>query len=71
MSQNIQDQNRQLGTLRAKGCAKIFNVTECTWWRWNKGGITPKPIKIGPRVTVWKVSEVLAMLESNEGPEAE
>lgn len=62
MSQDTQDQNR-LGTLRAKGCAKLFGVCEVTWWRWVRDGLAPKSIKIGPRVTVWRVSEVLAMLE--------
>lgn len=63
MSQNMQDQTNQLGTMRAKGCASFFGVSECTWWRWTREGRTPKPIKLGSRVTVWKRSEVLAMME--------
>lgn len=63
MSQNMQGQTNQLGTIRAKKCAELFDVSICTWWRWVRTGQAPKSIKIGPRVTVWKVSDVMAMLD--------
>jgi predicted DNA-binding transcriptional regulator AlpA len=38
-------------------------VGESTWWGWVKDGKAPKPIKLSPRVTVWRESEVRAFVE--------
>lgn len=44
--------------VRAKECAAMFGVSESTWWRWLAEGRLPKPIKIGPRVTCWRIEEL-------------
>lgn len=41
----------------------IVQVGESTWWAWVKDGKAPKPIKLSPRVTVWRESEVRDFVE--------
>ena len=39
-------------------------VSKSTWWAGVKTGRYPKPLKIGPRVTVWRVEDILALIEN-------
>lgn len=51
------------GALRAKGCAQFFGIGESTWWRWASEGRIPPGIRLSGRVTVWKISDVIAFME--------
>ena len=37
-------------------------VSKSTWWAGVKDGRFPKPIKLGPRVTAWRVTDILALI---------
>jgi prophage regulatory protein len=50
--------------MRVKSVAEALNVCESTIWRLSKKGILPKPIKLAPRTTVWRVSDIEAAIES-------
>lgn len=39
-------------------------VSKSTWWQGVKDGRFPKPQKLGPRTTVWKVEDIRALYES-------
>jgi len=41
----------------------IIPVCKSTWWKGVKTGIYPKPIKLSPRVTVWRVEDIRAFIE--------
>lgn len=42
----------------------IIPVSKSTWWAGVKTGRYPKPAKkLGPRITVWKVSDIRALIE--------
>lgn len=41
----------------------IVPVGKSTWWDGVKSGRFPKPIKLGPRTTVWKVEDIRALIE--------
>jgi predicted DNA-binding transcriptional regulator AlpA len=57
-------------TLPAQGFVRlplilaIFPVGRSTWWAGVKCGRYPRPVKLGPRVTAWKVEDVRALLAS-------
>lgn len=36
----------------------IIPVKKSCWWQGVKSGRFPKPVKIGPRVTVWRVEDI-------------
>jgi hypothetical protein len=47
----------------------IIPVCRTTWWAGVKSGLYPKPIKLSPRVTVWRREDILALLALPKGDE--
>ncbi|MER2539913.1 MAG: AlpA family phage regulatory protein [Azonexus sp.] len=41
-------------------------VSRATWWAGCKSGKFPKPVKLGPRTTVWKVEDLRALIASEK-----
>ena len=41
----------------------LIPVSKSTWWAGVKSGRFPKPVKLGPRITVWRVSSIRALIE--------
>jgi prophage regulatory protein len=41
-------------------------VGRSTWWAGVKSGRFPKPVKLGPRTTVWKVEDIRTLIERAE-----
>lgn len=39
-------------------------VSKSTWWAGIKTGRYPKPLKLGPRVTVWRVEDIRRLIAS-------
>ncbi len=40
----------------------IIPVSATSWWAGVKSGKYPKSVKLGPRTTAWRASEVLALV---------
>lgn len=38
-------------------------VSKSTWWAGIKDGRFPKPVKLGARITVWRVEDIRALIE--------
>jgi predicted DNA-binding transcriptional regulator AlpA len=38
-------------------------VGRSTWWQGVKTGRFPKPVKLGPRTTAWRVEDIRALIE--------
>lgn len=38
-------------------------VSKSTWWAGIKDGRFPKPVKLGPRITAWRVEDIHALIE--------
>lgn len=49
--------------LRLKEVLQIIPVSKSSWWDGVQKGKYPKPIKLGPRTTCWKESDVLKILD--------
>ncbi len=64
------NQTQQPAPLPAEGYARLpqvlaaFPVSRATWWAGVKSGKFPKPVKLGPRTTVWKVDDLRALIAS-------
>ena len=43
-------------------------VGKSTWWAGIKDGRFPKPVKLGPRITAWRVDDIRALIENGAGP---
>lgn len=44
----------------------IIPVSRSTWWAGVKSGHFPRPVKLGPRTTVWRVEDIRALIENPE-----
>ena len=44
----------------------IIPVGKSTWWLGVKEGRFPKPVKLGPRTTVWRVEYIKKLIEQAE-----
>jgi predicted DNA-binding transcriptional regulator AlpA len=42
----------------------IIPVGRSTWWAGVKSGRFPKPIRLGPRMSAWKVEDIQALIAS-------
>ena len=38
-------------------------VSKSTWWAGIKTGRFPKPVKLGPRITAWRVDDIRSLIE--------
>ena len=45
----------------------VFPVSKSTWWAGVKTGRFPKPVKLGPRVTAWRVEDIRALIARVSG----
>jgi prophage regulatory protein len=48
---------------RKKGQPGLLPFGPTTWWDGVKSGRFPKPVKLGPRITAWRVEDIRALLE--------
>lgn len=39
-------------------------VSKSTWWAGVKDGRFPKPVKLGPRTTAWRVEDIRRLIET-------
>lgn len=44
----------------------IIPVSKSTWWAGVRSGRFPKPVKLSPRVTAWKISDIKLLIEEAE-----
>jgi predicted DNA-binding transcriptional regulator AlpA len=42
-------------------------VSKSTWWAGVKSGRYPKPVKLGPRITAWRVEDIRKLIERGAG----
>lgn len=42
----------------------IIPVKKSCWWAGVKSGRFPTPVKLGPRVTAWRVEDIRALIAS-------
>jgi prophage regulatory protein len=72
---NFNDKERNEVSLPRAGFVRLTSILapqgpipegRSTWWAGVKSGRFPKPVKLGPRTTVWKVQDILKLIESAE-----
>ena len=42
----------------------LIPVSRSTWWAGVKIGRFPKPVKLGPRTTAWRIEDIRQLIES-------
>ena len=46
------------GFMRLNQILQVIPVSKSTWWAGIKTGRFPKPIKLGGRITAWKIQDI-------------
>ncbi len=46
--------------LSVKKVEKRYSISDSTLYQWSKNGMFPKPYKLGPKLSRWKLSELEA-----------
>ena len=49
--------------LRLPQVLALIPVSRSAWWAGCKSGRYPKPVKLGPRTTAWRASDIATILE--------
>lgn len=49
---------------------RLLGVSRTTLWRWERNGLFPARIKLGPNSVAWSEAEVAAWLASRPRPSA-
>lgn len=53
----------ETGFLRLPQVLRFIPVGRSTWWQGVKEGRFPKPVKLGPKTTVWKAEDINLLLK--------
>ncbi len=61
--QHIPQGDTNKGLLRLPQVLALIPISRSAWWAGCKDGIYPKPIKLSARTTVWKASEIYALID--------
>lgn len=51
------------GFLRLPQVLALIPVSRSAWWAGCKSGRYPKPVKLGPRTTAWRASDIAELLK--------
>jgi hypothetical protein len=41
----------------------LIPVSKSTWWEGVKNGRFPKPVKLGPRITAWRIKDIRQLID--------
>ena len=53
----------EVGYLRLSQILNIIPISKSAWWEGCRSGLYPKPVKLGPRTTAWRVEDICDLME--------
>lgn len=53
----------ETGFMRLPAVLAVIPVSKTTWWVGVKAGRYPKAVKLGERITAWRVEDIRALIE--------
>jgi len=54
----------ETGFVRLPDVLRVFPISRSAWWAGVKAGRYPSPVKLGPRTTAWRASDIAELIES-------
>ena len=57
--------------LRLPQVLELIPVSKSAWWRGCRDGRSPKPVKLGPRTTAWRSTDIAALIRQAPSPACE
>lgn len=61
--QTMQNTIPDTGFVRLSTILKLIPVGRTTWWAGVKSGRFPKPVKLGQRITAWRVEDIRTLID--------
>jgi predicted DNA-binding transcriptional regulator AlpA len=52
----------ETGFVRIRQILAVYPIGRSTWWAGVKSGRFPRPVKLGPRTTAWRVEDIRRLL---------
>jgi predicted DNA-binding transcriptional regulator AlpA len=52
----------ETGYVRLPTVLHVYPVSRATWWQGVRDGRYPQPVKLGPRITAWRVADIRRLL---------
>lgn len=62
-----QNQIPEMGFVRLPQILSVIPISKSSWWLGVKNGKYPKPIKLGRKISAWKVEEIKQLIEELGG----
>lgn len=62
MNQNTQKEAKSQRLLRLPQVLEYLPISKSSWWSGVKEGKYPASLKLGPRTTVWRESDILELV---------
>ena len=56
----------ETGFVRLPQVLKVFPVSKSTWWAGVKSGVYPQPVKLGLKMTAWRVEDIRELISSKK-----
>lgn len=56
---------KETGFVRLPTILQVIPVSKSTWWAGVKSGRYPKSVKLGKRITAWRVEDVRSFIDSS------
>jgi prophage regulatory protein len=56
----------ETGFVRLPQVLKVYPVSKSTWWAGVKDGRYPKPVKLGLKMTAWRVEDIRDLIASTQ-----
>lgn len=54
------------GFIRLPDVLKVFPVSKSTWYSGMQTGAYPKPVKLGAKISAWRVEDIRTLIASME-----
>lgn len=54
------------GFVRLPTVLSVYPVSKTTWWRGIRSGKFPEPVRLGPGIIAWDVSEIRALIAEHK-----
>ena len=56
------------GFIRLTDVLRVVPVSRATWYRWIAEGKAPRPIKLGPQISAWRVETIRDLIDTPPSP---
>ena len=67
MHQLVPQTHPESKLIRLQEVLRLVPVSKSTWWAGVKAGIYPQLIKLGPKITCWRLSDIVNLISGGVG----